>query len=273
MSWRNGCQFRWKLDVLEGRKAKNYSVHMDFGSALHGTLEKIKSKKVEEKPADPKQFFEDSFRKFLAENLSFYRAKEQNALKDPGEVDYFVLAGRYILERFDDCQEIAEAEVVYNEYRLDVQIERDDDIDVKFKGFIDMVIKTKDKRGNTILYVCDFKTCSWGWPIEKKTDKDLHFQILLYKHFLCKKFNLDPKLVRTAFVLLKKRPAKGSSPIEFFPISAGPVSVQRAIDEMNKDLTEMHERTVSMNFIKNRQVCKNAFGDICPYLNSELCPE
>jgi hypothetical protein len=81
---------------------------------------------------------------------------------------------------------------------------------MKFKGFIDMVIKTKDKRGNTILYICDFKTCSWGWPVEKKQDRNLQYQILLYKHFLCKKFDLDPKFVRTAFVLLKRKPGKNS---------------------------------------------------------------
>lgn len=270
MLWRNGCQHRWRLDVLEKMGRQNYGLAMDFGTALHETIENYWNRSGNKPEGDPKDFFEGRFRKLLDQNTAKYREKEQEQLAKDGP-NNLISSGYYILDKFNENEELASAEILYNEYKLMVPIDRDDGITVNFKGFIDMVIKTKDKRGNTILYVCDFKTCSWGWPIEKKNNKELHFQILLYKHFICKKFNLDPKGVRTAFVLLKKRPPKGTPPIEFFPISAGPVSVQRALDAINSDITEMADRTARMDFKKNRDFCVNDFGDVCPHKGTENC--
>lgn len=266
--FRNICQHRWKLDYLEGSRSKIYSIHMDFGTAVHECLELSRSRKPTLTKEEAIPHFEKKFKELLKENLSNYREKEKTA-----DQEFFFNAGRNILTRFDECQELAEAEVVYNEFPLQLPIERSDDIKIDFKGFVDMVIKTKDKRGNTILYVCDFKTCSWGWDREKRQDKELHFQILLYKHFICKKFSLDPKNVKTAFVLLKKRPPKQGSPVEFFPISAGLVSVQRALDELDRDITTMATAIDTGKFEKNRKSCVNAFGDRCPHMDSVRCPK
>lgn len=266
--FRNGCQWRWKLDYADGLRKQNYGIHMDFGTAIHEALEHHKKRK---EPIDRDAaifLFKEKFKKLYDENFEKYKESDRSL-----DLDFFFKAGCNILTRLDDCKELSLAEVVYNEHALLLPIDRTDDIKINFKGFIDMVIKTKDARGNTILYICDFKTCSWGWPKKKREDKELHFQILLYKHFLCKKFNIDPKFVRTAFILLKKNPSNGSSPIEWFQISAGPVSVQRAVDELNKDISEMVSRSTSDNFVKNKSECVNKFGEVCPYKSSLLCPD
>lgn len=242
---------------------------MDFGTAVHEAIELFRCRKPNPYvDIDVTVFyFKEKFRWLHSTNGPLYKPKD---LETPA--DFFLKAGENILRRFHECGELATAEVVYNEHELYVDIERDD-MQMKFKGFIDMVIKTKDKRGNTILYVVDFKTCSWGWDLEKKQDRDLHYQILLYKHFLCKKFDLDPKAVRTAFVLLKKRPRGKDAPVEWFPISAGPVAVQRAIDELNRDLTQIRLRSESGDWPKDRNQCTNKFGEACPYLNTSNCPK
>lgn len=242
---------------------------MDFGTACHDGIELFRCRKPNPYVDIDVTvfFFKERFKYLYAQNHDKYKAKD---LETP--VDFFLKAGENILRRFHECGELAEAEVVYNEHPLYVDIDRDD-MSIKFKGFIDMVIKTKDKRGNTILYIIDFKTCSWGWPLEKKQDRNMHYQILLYKHFLCKKFGLDPKMVRTAFVLLLKRPRGDRTPVEFFPVSAGPVSVQRAIDELNMDLTQIKTKEEANSFVKDRKQCHNSWGDTCPYLDSERCPK
>lgn len=256
---------------------------MDFGTAIHETVELFKCKNPDPvyTPEMCIFLFKEKFKYLYEKNKELYneREKEFLAKKDVGP-EFFLNAGERIIKRFDENEELRNAEVVYNEYKLFDQIDRTDDVDIKFKGFIDMVIKTKAKNGDTVLYVCDFKTCSWGWGYEKRNDQNLHFQILLYKHFLCKKFGLDPKYVRTAFVLLKKKPkpiTKGSketeSPIEFFALSAGPVAVQRALNELNRDITELSQREKAGTLVKNRSNCINKFGDRCPYYETELCPK
>ena len=268
------CPKRWYIDHVLKQRGRTHSVHMDFGTAVHSVLELLKGRNIKERPAVPGDMFEQIFVDLLWQNGLKYRDREREDLAKLGKgkgVDFYIRAGRNILARFDECDEIRTAEVVYNEYRLDVPIDRDDGVSTNFKGYVDMVIKTKDARGNTILYVCDFKSCSWGWPREKRENRDLHFQILLYKHFLCKRFGLDPKLVRTAFVLLKKRPSGDSPPVEFFPISAGPVSVQRALDEINSDITLMAEACETGEPRKNLKACRNDYGDVCPHAGTARC--
>lgn len=265
--FKNECQWRWKLDYLDGHRATNYGIHLDFGTAIHAAIERYKTRKN----AQPLDYCVKLFRRYFSLLWKHRNSKySENDRKQDHKT--FLEAGERILRHMHECTEFWETEVVYNEHPLLIEIDRTDDFKVKFKGFIDMVVKGKDARGNTILWVLDFKSCSWGWDREKCQDKHLHAQLFLYKHFLCKKFNLNPDQVRTGFILLKKRPRKDDCPVEFFKVSAGPVSVQRALDSFNSTLTEMYERSKTGDFIKNRKSCVNKFGQVCPYYKTDKCP-
>jgi hypothetical protein len=274
MKFARDCQHRWKIEDLEGNRRKIFSIHMDFGTAMHGAIERHRTRK---RPVDlekSKKIFLKYFGLLFLKNHKQYSERDLNfdPKKFSGPKDFFVVAGLNILTRLHECQELADAEVIYNEYPLFDLIDRTDGIQIKFKGFIDFVIKTKDKRGKSIIYICDFKTCSFGWTREKREDRFLQFQIFLYKYFFCKKFDIDPKQVRTAFVLLKKRPPPKVTPVEFFPVSAGPISVQRAIDFLNKTISEMVETTRNESWEKNRNGCVSEYGDICAHYNTDACP-
>lgn len=266
-AYRNGCHWKWKLDHIDGIRSEAFGVFMDFGKCIHEAIEIHKTRKDPVDVSRAKKHFADKFTKLFNENSQKYREKDRESL-----VPQFIAAGEKILDHLERCDEIRTAEVVFNEFPLLDKIERTDGLEINFKGFIDMVIKTVDKHKKTILYIIDFKTCSWGWDRDKRQDKDLHYQLFLYKHFFCKRFDVDPKNVRTAFILLKRRPAGNSDAVEFFPISAGPISVQRALDDLNSDLTAMKEKFDTDTFRKNRKFCKNEFGDTCPYFNTANCP-
>lgn len=258
---------------------------MDFGKALHQAIEVFHCRKPD--PGIDLEIavflFKKKFEWLFWNHVPVYQEKELVRLWTPVEdgglrPEQFLEAGERILRRFDECDELREAQVLFNEYRLEEPISRTDGLEIKFKGYIDLVIRTKDRRGKTVLYICDFKTASWGWTNEKKMDKELHFQILLYKHFFCKKHQLDPKQVRTAFILLLRSPRpekKGSSklqcPVEFMPISAGPVSVQRALEELNSDITRLKQRYHSGTLDKNHKNCVDEWHERCPYLGTKHC--
>lgn len=261
----NECQWRWKLDYVDKHRTENFSVHFDFGHAVHEALEKHITRKDPITAEEAVVLFQERFKQLLGENSSKYGDAKYDA-------DEMLRAGANILLRLHECDELKDAEVVHNEYPIWGDIDREDDIKIKFKGFIDLVVKTKDKRGNTILYVLDFKTCSWGWDRATREDRWKHYQIFLYKYFLCKKFNIDPKLVRTAFVLMKKRPPKNTPPVEFFAVSAGPVSVQRALDTLNSTITEMAEKQADNSYTKNRSKCIDRYGNRCPFFETPHCP-
>jgi hypothetical protein len=265
-SFVNGCQHRWKLDYHDGLRSENFSIHFDFGTAVHEAVEKHFTRKDPIDIPTAIKLFEDKFEQLIAKNEHGY--KEPLSKKDR---DSMLASGSMIIKCLKLAPELQDVEVVHNEFELFEDIEHEHPI--KFKGYIDIVLKGKDKRGNTILWVGDFKTCSWGWDRDTRSDRWKHYQLFLYKHFLCKKFDIDPKNVRTAFILLKKRPPKGSGPIEFFPVSAGPVSVQRALDTLGSTVTEMIERSKVGDFKKDRSQCKDKYGNVCPYFKSSHCPE
>lgn len=263
-SFVNGCQWKWKLSYLDGHRSQDFSVDLDFGTSVHAACEAYIRRKQPIELKHAKVLFQKKFDWLVRKHGPKYSKplsdKDFNSLID---------GANKILDFVKSTPELQGLEVLHNEFKLFEDI---DGVDMKFKGFIDITFKGKDKRGKDILWICDFKTCSWGWDREKREDRWRHYQLFLYKYFLCKKFNIDPKNVRVAFILLKKRPSKGADPVEWFSVSAGPVSVQRALDELGSGIAEMIEREKDNSFKKDRTQCES-YGRKCPFWDSHLCPK
>lgn len=132
-----------------------------------------------------------------------------------------------------------------------------------FKGFIDGVIEAPGKKKNsTIQWVIDWKSCTWGWPAEKKQDPNVRNQLVLYKTFWSKKRNVPMKDIRAGFVLLKKQASPGSR-CELFTVSVGDVSSARAVRSIESMVSALR-RGCS---IKNRSKCNG-----CEFKGTVHCP-
>ena len=127
----------------------------------------------------------------------------------------------------------------------------------KFKGFIDLVIKTPDDK----VHIIDWKTCSWGWDARKKSDPMMTYQLTFYKHYWAKKHNVDPKMIETHFALLK-RTAK-SDRVEIFRVTSGKIKTKNALKFLEKAIYNIEKK----NFIKNRLACSR-----CEFHKTEHCP-
>ena len=135
--------------------------------------------------------------------------------------------------------------------------------DVKFKGFIDAVIKVPKKKGTGYQYwILDWKTSqSYGWRRSKKQDILMTAQLILYKHFWAKKHNIDLKDIRCGFILLK-RGGKPGNMCELVTVSAGPKSMERALKIMRSMI-----KAVKKQFnLKNRNSCM-----FCDFKDTEHC--
>lgn len=262
-AWRN-CPHRWYLEHVDpGVRREIYSIDMSFGTAVHHALEHLKHRSL-----DKRATLDQTFTIFEVKMFEEHE-KIKSLVSRPYDLDQYLLFGRGILEHIDDVAELRDGEVVFNELPLYEKIDRTDGLDVSFKGFVDIVIRVKGKRGGkSLLYVCDFKTCRWGWDRKKRQDPEVHRQLFLYKHFLCKKYGLDPKDVRTAFILLKKAPPDKSQTVEFLPISAGPVPMARAVEALQQDVGGM----ASGIHPKNRLACRSGY-EPCPHIGTPLCPD
>jgi len=131
------------------------------------------------------------------------------------------------------------------------------DTDVSFKGFIDLVIKTEDGK----YHIIDWKTCSWGWNMQRKSEPMTVYQLSLYKNYFCKKHNIDPENAETYFALLKRTAKKEN--VEIFKVTNGPKRVANAVDLLHKALTHIKGK----NYMKNKLSCSK-----CEFHKTPYCP-
>lgn len=136
-----------------------------------------------------------------------------------------------------------------------------DDDTLFFKGFIDCIVEITH-RGKKIVWIIDFKTSGWGWDRDKRCDETTKQQLILYKHYYCKKKKLELRNVRCGFVILK-RTAKPGTNCELIPVSVGDVTTNRALNVIDDMIVSMSRGM----FLKNKESCK-----FCPYKKTEHCP-
>tara|TARA_Y100001963_G_scaffold102022_1_gene140392 strand:- start:1547 stop:2320 length:774 start_codon:yes stop_codon:yes gene_type:complete len=136
----------------------------------------------------------------------------------------------------------------------------DEDSCFKFKGFVDIILKTEDGK----YHVIDWKTCSWGWDSKKKSDPMTTYQLTLYKYYVHKKFDIPLDDIVTHFALLKRTSKKDR--VEIFKVTSGSRKIKNALNLMEK---AVHNIT-NGNFIKNRLSCTSGFG--CEFYKTEHCP-
>lgn len=134
---------------------------------------------------------------------------------------------------------------------------------IKFKGFIDGIIKVNEK-GKDKIYIIDFKSSIFGWTRYKKQDSTpggIQAQLRLYKHFYSLQSGVPLSDIRCGFVILKRK-AKAGKHCEFFKISVGDETRKRTLKVVNNMINSIERRIA----LKNRFSCK-----FCDYYETEHC--
>ena len=245
----NECPFKHKLAYLDKLDHFKGNEHTAFGTAIHSTCEQLVENNIEA----PSTYFQEQFLKELK------KLPEDHELNKKLVVDM----------RMQGCMLVGhvlpELKTHFGKYEL-ISVEEKlfepivDHKDYNFKGFIDLVIKTSDD----MYHVIDWKTCSWGWDIRRKSEKMTTYQLTLYKHFFGVKHNIDPSSISTHFALLK-RTAKNNN-IEIFKVTSGNKKTENALKLLNNALYNLNNK----NYIKNRMACQGKFGP-CEFFNTQHC--
>jgi len=245
----NECPFKHKLIYIDGLAGFEGNEYTCFGTALHSVCEFGVSGVLDKE--DFGEHFNVIFEKEL-EGLPKKVELRENLIaemRDQAEPIYSKVLGEL-------SKAFPEYEVHQAEEKLFEPIKEFTEDICDFKGFIDLVIKTPDGK----YHIIDWKTCSWGWDQQKKSDRMTTYQLTLYKKFWCQKHNIDPEMVETYFGLLK-RTAKANN-VEIFRVTSGSRKTQNATDFLLKAVT-----AISRGFhIKNRMSCKG-----CEFNKTENC--
>ena len=242
------CPFYHKLTRVDGIDGFKGNAYTAFGTAMRSVCEKKLLKE------DMKEdFFVKELKKNIAELPDDVKVDQRLVLDMMGQ-------GKRIIPEIEESLNdyFEEYEVLAVEMPLMEDIEGHEDY--KFKGFIDAVVTTPDGK----IHIFDWKTCSWGWNAQKKSDKMVTYQLTLYKKYFCQKMNVDPKDVETHFALLKRTAKKNQ--VEFFRVTSGPRKTENALKLLNTALYNIKNQ----RYIKNRLSCTGGYG--CKFYKTEHCP-
>ena len=259
------CGWRHKLLYIDRLSTFEESPHLHYGTIIHDACEhylKTKELKIEETKQKIKEAWDEHG--FDSEDfiqLQSSRAQLQgwkykhNKLKN--WLDWSEASIRSIPEFLDNT--FPNWEFVSAEAELYEGIEN---IETKFKGFIDCIIKVPQKNGSYKYWILDWKTSSGrGWSLEKQRDFLVHAQVVLYKHFWGTKNQIEMNKIMCGFVLLKKVKTVGKS-CQLIKVSSGP----KTLDKSQKLVRSMIKTVKKGMYLKNRDSCK-----FCEFKDTEYC--
>ena len=198
------CPYSWKLNYLEGKREFDASLNTCFGTAIHHVLQTFLQTLYTEntEKADSINLYEMFKVKF---NEEIAKEKERSKLSyTDDEYTEFVFDGEDILKTFCSAKNrlkyfpSQKYEFIGVEIPLDLPIKNN----VDFIAYVDLVLKDKET-GKYKIY--DIKTSSNGWNKYQKEDPAKYSQILLYKAFYAKKFNVDLNQIEVEFFILKRK--------------------------------------------------------------------
>ena len=244
------CNYRHKLKYIDKIKLDGPSEHTEFGTLIHEILEEfLKTKKL---PEDY-QVYKDK----LTKMFDILPPKEGGRVLPEKDWQNTI---EPIIKSFPDFMDKTFPGWEYFETEYELFEKIDDEEEKKFKGYVDAIIKVPNKKGKIQYVICDYKTTSFGWTLDKKTDPKKTMQLVLYKYLLARKLNIELTDIKCYFILLKRTTKKERC--EPVVVSVGPKTIAKAIELMERFLN-----TTRMGlFPKDRNNCT-----YCVYKNTKHC--
>ena len=132
---------------------------------------------------------------------------------------------------------------------------------VVFKGLVDLVFYHPNTEEWTVV---DIKTSTRGWNANQKKNPNLTAQVVLYKEFFAKQFDIPADKINVEFFIVKRRVPKDAEyasmqrRVQEFKPNAGPRKTKQVIESMNNFLTNVLNE--QGKFIDRDHSCKSPLG-------------
>lgn len=274
----SSCQRQWYLQYVRKLAPYQPSIHATFGTAMHETIQSWLEVLYHDKV---KTANEMDLKGLLYENMiKAYKAqKAQNGhehFSNTEELTMFWLDGKHILNFLKKKRGgyfgtkgvfLAGIEtLLYQELRPGVM----------FKGFIDLVFY--DARSDRWKIV-DIKTSTSGWNKFAKTDDKKIAQILLYKEFFSKQFNIPIEKIDVEYFIVKRKVpveadyATMQKRVQEFRPPSGKIKRGQAISLMNNFINTAVDKDGEY-IDKEYPTSPSKWGcNFCAFKEMKICPD
>lgn len=237
------CQKQWHLTYVKNLAPYQSSIHAVFGTAMHETIQTWLETLYHDKVKTANEMNLDTL---LYNNMvKAYKAQRvmnsHENFSSAEEMNMFWLDGKHILKFLKKKRagyfgtkgvHLAGVEtLLYQELRPGVM----------FKGFVDLIFY--DERDDTWT-IMDIKTSTSGWNSLAKKDSKRISQILLYKQFFSKQFDIPIEKINVEYFIVKRRVPKNAEyasmqrRVQQFRPADGPRKVKQAVELMQHFVKE-----------------------------------
>ena len=272
------CQKQWYLQYVKKLAPYEGSIHAMFGTAMHETIQTWLETLYHDKVKTANEMDLDAL---LYENMvkAYKSTKAQNSFQEftsLEEMNMFYLDGKHILNFLKKKRGgyfstkgtyLAGVEtLLYQELRPGVQ----------FKGFIDLVFYNEVLDEWTII---DIKTSTSGWNSYAKKDDNKIAQILLYKEFFSKQFDIPIDKINVEYFILKRKVPKDAEfaamerRVQQFRPPSGKIKRGQAVSLMNnfvETAVDMDGEYIDKDYPTSPSKSACMF---CAFKKMRICPD
>ena len=272
------CPKKWSLQYRDGHKKSEQSIHMTFGTALHEVLQHYLDVMYAESGAaadriDIEELFEDTLRECYAKD---YKRNKNKHFSTPEELREFFEDGKNILDYFKKKKGGYFSRRGWYLVGCEIPIVITPNLrvnGVKYMGYLDVVMYHEPT--NTFKII-DIKTSTKGWNKYAKKDEAKQFQLVLYKYFFSKQYNIPIENIEIEFFIVRRKVyTEGDFPqkrIQTFVPASGRNKVNKATKNLDEFINKAFNsdgsyKDTSFNANPSKWNCT-----FCPFKDDkELC--
>ena len=198
------CPHRWKTAYIDGKREFSDNIHTLFGTSMHEVIQAFLTVMYEDTAKAAEALpLEEMLRTRMKRNF-------EDILKNNGgemfctekDMVEFYMHGVEILKFIRKKRAQYFSKKGYELVGIEVPLEYDLPNNIKFIGYIDVVIKDTVR---DVIKIYDIKTSTMGWNKYMKADKIKTDQLLLYKQFYSKQFNHPMDRIEVEYFIVKRK--------------------------------------------------------------------
>lgn len=272
------CPHKWNLMFRLGMDKQPPNIHLIFGTAIHQSIQEFIKIYYNETLKKAQEFdIEKYFQNALSEEYkkSFKKNKEIH-FSSPEELRDYFDDGVLILNEFKKKVKKYFGKKGYKLVGIETPLfytPIENYKNVYFKASLDLII-LHEETGEYTIY--DFKTSTKGWSKYEKEDESKQFQLVLYKQFFAKQFNIDIDKIKVEFIILKRKIFENTefpqSRLQSFIPANGKTKMKKSKEQLEIFITDSFNEDGSF---KNKEFEKRPNDwncKFCPFNDKpELC--
>ena len=235
------CPHRWKTAYIDGKREFSDSIHTLFGTSMHEVIQAFLTVMYEDTAKAAEALpLEDMLRTRMKRNF-------ENVLKNNGgemfctekDMVEFYMHGVEILKFIRKKRAQYFSKKGYELVGIEVPLEYDLPNNIKFIGYIDVVIKDTVR---DVIKIYDIKTSTMGWNKWMKADKNKTDQLLLYKQFYSKQFNHPMDRIEVEYFIVKRKLYENldfpQKRVQKFAPANGKPSINQVVKRLDEFMSE-----------------------------------